>query len=292
MSEPELLDRALLDNFPLPHPSDDADKKQRGLALLIAGSRELTGAALLAGLGTLRAGAGRVRIATSQSIALGLGAALPEARVIAFSEGEDGCIDPAAIDRLVERCHGVDALVVGPGMQHGDALGTLIEALLDRSGGFPLVIDAAALGVLAPLAGKLRSWKGGLILLPHTGEMARLLQWDKEAVTADPRAAVAQAAQQFAAAAVIKGAPSLIATPDGRMFRYPGGGVGLATSGSGDVLAGIVGGLAARGADPLAALLWGVWLHGEAGRLLSGRVGKLGFLAREILDQVPGLLER
>ena len=91
------------------------------------------------------------------------------------------------------------------------------------------------------------------------------------------------------AVALVKGRFSFIAAPDGRAFRFEGGGVGLATSGSGDVLAGIVGGLAARGADPLTATLWGVWLHGEAGRILTERVGRVGFLAREIADLVPGL---
>ena len=88
----------------------------------------------------------------------------------------------------------------------------------------------------------------------------------------------------------MKGAASFIVVPDGRSFTYPGGGVGLATSGSGDVLSGIVGGLCARGTDALTALLWGVWLHGEAGRRLTHRVGRLGFLARELPDEVPALL--
>jgi ADP-dependent NAD(P)H-hydrate dehydratase len=91
--------------------------------------------------------------------------------------------------------------------------------------------------------------------------------------------------------AVIKGEYSFIVAPDGQAFRYKGGGVGLATSGSGDVLAGIVGGLCARGADPLTAALWGVHLHGEAGRRLSVSVGRVGFLARELLDLVPLIME-
>ena len=105
-----------------------------------------------------------------------------------------------------------------------------------------------------------------------------------------PLAAARRAAERYGAVALVKGRFSFIAAPDGRAFRFEGGGVGLATSGSGDVLAGIVGGLAARGADPLTATLWGVWLHGEAGRILTERVGRVGFLAREIPDLVPGLL--
>ncbi len=90
---------------------------------------------------------------------------------------------------------------------------------------------------------------------------------------------------------MIKGQYSYIVAPDGRAFRFEGGGVGLATSGSGDALAGIVGGLCARGADPLTAALWGIWLHGEAGRTLAREVGRIGFLARELLDRVPALMD-
>lgn len=292
MSEPLLLDAGLLRDHPLPHHPEDGDKNERGLALFIAGSRELSGAALLAGTGALRAGAGKLRIATSKSIALGLGPAIPEARVTAFAESDDGCIDPHAIEALVKQCESVDSLTIGPGMQEGGSLATLIEAVLDGDGRYPLVLDAAALGVLAPLAGKLRDWEPGAILLPHAGEMARLLDRPKEEVTADPLAAAIDACEAYGAVTVIKGQWSFIVAPDGRTFRFRGGGIGLATSGSGDTLAGIVGGLCARGADVLTAALWGVYLHGEAGRLLTARVGRLGFLAREILDPIPQLMEQ
>jgi ADP-dependent NAD(P)H-hydrate dehydratase len=291
MSEPLLVDADLLRDFPLPAHPDDADKEDRGRALLIAGSREISGAALLAGISALRAGAGKLQIATAASIASGLGLAVPEARVIAFAEDAQGCIDPGAIAALVESCAEVDSLTIGPGMQDGDALGRLIAAVIADDGGYPLVLDAAALGELPPLAAKLRSWRGGAILLPHAGEMARLLECDAEAVTANPLAFARKAAERFGAMSLIKGEWSFIAAPDGRSFRFRGGGVGLATSGSGDTLAGIVGGLSARGADPLTAILWGVYLHGEAGRILSRRVGRIGFLAREIPDLVPGLME-
>jgi ADP-dependent NAD(P)H-hydrate dehydratase len=220
-----------------------------------------------------------------------LGIAVPEARVMAFSEGEEGCIHPEEIEALVTRCQGVDSLTIGPGMRDGEALGTLIEKVLDSDGRYPLVLDAAALGVLPPLAAKMRVWRGGTALLPHVGEMARLLACDRAEVTADPLRAARTAADIFGSVVVIKGEWSFIVAPGGNCFRFHGGGIGLATSGSGDTLAGIVGGLAARGSDPLTAALWGVYLHGEAGRLLAKQVGKIGFLAREILDHVPRLME-
>jgi hydroxyethylthiazole kinase-like uncharacterized protein yjeF len=292
MSEPRRVDAELLAQYPLPDHPEDSDKNDRGLAMLIAGSRELAGAALLSGLGALRAGAGKLRIVTAQSIALNLSIAVPEARVAAFVEDRSGCIDPAAVEAVVRNCEGVDSLTIGPGMQHGDALEELLRATLASGGAYPLVLDAAALGMLPPLAEPLRAWRGGAILLPHAGEMARLLERKEEAISRDPLAAAQEAAKTFGSVSIIKGQWSFIVAPDGSSFKFLGGGIGLATSGSGDVLAGIVGGLAARGADPLTAALWGVYLHGEAGRLLSRQIGKLGFLAREILDQVPGLLEK
>jgi ADP-dependent NAD(P)H-hydrate dehydratase len=292
MSAFEILDRDLLLRFPLPHHPEDGDKEERGRLLVIAGSRELAGAALLAGIGGLRAGAGKLQIATGASVAPGLGIAVPEARVVGCEETEDGCIATEAIESLLEWAAEAQAVVVGCGLQHGPPLDDMLDALLASGLDAPLVLDAAVLGSLAPRAETLRAWRGGAILLPHSREMARLLECETEEVEADPLAAARRAAETFDAVALIKGQYSYIVAPDGRAFRFTGGGIGLATSGSGDALAGIVGGLAARGADPLTAALWGVYLHGEAGRALAKRLGRLGFLARELLDEVPRLMEQ
>jgi len=122
--------------------------------------------------------------------------------------------------------------------------------------------------------------------------MASLLGVEKDAVEASPAELALGAAGQFGAVVVLKGATSWIATPEGAVYRYDGGNVGLATSGSGDTLAGIVAGLAARGAPPLNAVIWGVHLHGSAGRALARRMGQIGFLARELLAEIPPLLRR
>ena len=182
------------------------------------------------------------------------------------------------------------SVTLGCGMEHGPALDRLLAELLDCGAAVPLVLDAAALGCLADMEAEVRAGAAASTLLPHRREMARLLECEAEEVEIDPLTAVRRAAERYEAVALVKGRFSFIAAPDGRAFRFEGGGVGLATSGSGDVLAGLVGGLAARGADALTATLWGVWLHGEAGRILTERVGRVGFLAREIADLVPGLL--
>jgi ADP-dependent NAD(P)H-hydrate dehydratase len=291
MSGFEILDRSLLSRFPLPSHPEDGDKEDRGRLLVVAGSRELAGAALLAGTGGLRAGAGKLQIATGASVAAALSVAMPEARVVGCSETDEGCIAAAEIEPLLEWVGGAQATVIGCGLQHGPPLDALLDGLLASRLDKPLVLDAAVLGSLAPRAAAVRAWPGGAILLPHAREMARLLECEAEEVEADPLAAARRAAETFGAVSLIKGRYSYIVAPDGRAFRFTGGGVGLATSGSGDALAGIVGGLSARGADPLIAALWGVYLHGEAGRALAKRVGRIGFLARELLDEVPGLME-
>lgn len=291
MSEPQALDAALLRRFPLPHHPDDGDKEDRGRLLVIAGSRELAGAALLAGVAGLRAGAGKLQIATAASISVPLGVAVPEARVIPLKETEAGCIDESEVEPLLKYVKDAKAVLIGCGLQNGPPLGSLLDALLGCGVHIPLVLDAAVLGGLSKRAAMLKAWKGGAIVLPHPGEMARLLDCDLEEVTADPLAAARRAAEMLGVTAVIKGEHSHIVSPDGQAFRFHGGGVGLATSGSGDTLAGIVGGLCARGADPLTAALWGVYLHGEAGRRLTASVGRIGFLARELLDLIPGIME-
>lgn len=290
MSKARTLDADLLRDFPLPEIDENGSKEDRGRLLAIAGSRELAGAALLAGVAALRAGAGKLQIATARTIAAPLAVAVPEARVIGLEETEDGCIGPGAFDLIAGWAKAAQALLLGCGLQKGPALEALLDRLLAEPVDVPLVLDAAVLPSLPSRAEALKRWTGGAVLLPHAGEMAKLLDRPREEVEAEPEAAAAEASGRFGAVALVKGPCSFIAAPDGRIFRYRGGGIGLATSGSGDVLAGIVGGLAARGADPLTACLWGVWLHGEAGRALSKRIGRVGFLARELADEVPGLL--
>jgi ADP-dependent NAD(P)H-hydrate dehydratase len=291
VSAVERLDRELLRSFPLPRHPDDGDKEERGRLLVIGGSRELAGAALLAGIGGLRAGAGKLQIATAASIAVQLSVAIPEARVIGCEETEEGCLAAVSIEPMLQWVGGADGVVMGCGLQHGPPLEDMLDGLLASGLDKPLVLDAAVLGSLAPRAETLSAWRGGSVLLPHAREMSRLLECETEEVDADPLAAARRAAETFGSVALIKGQYSYIVHPDGRAFCFEGGGVGLATSGSGDALAGIVGGLVARGADPLTATLWGVYLHGEAGRLLSKEIGRVGFLARELLDRVPQLME-
>ena len=286
MSDPTPLDRALLDRHPL--PVSRGNKDDHGRILIVAGSRDVPGAALLAANGAMRTGAGKLQIACPDVIAVPLGIEMPEAKVVGHASHRDGGFATSAIPELANLASGTDAIVAGPGLEQNGAAAPLGRALLEL--GKPMAIDAALLHVLPDCEQAVRRAAVQPILLPHAGEMASLLGCEPEDVEADPVAAGRRCADRYQCLVLVKGAQSHVVRDSGEVWKYRGGGPGLGVSGSGDVLAGIVGGLLARGAHPLTALLWAVWLHGEAGRVLAGKVGKLGFLAREIPAQVPPLL--
>ena len=284
--KPTALTRAELQKHPLPTARAE-DKDDRGRILVVAGCKEVPGAALLSGLAAMRAGAGKFQIATSTGAATALGVSMPEARIVAVAEGRDGGIARSAVGVIGALARDVDAVVAGPGLAPGKANWRLAAALCDA--GAPLVLDAELLRVL-PECRELVAAAAEPILLPHNGELAALLGCSEAQVERDPLAAGRQCARRYATVTLVKGRRSHVVTPDGRAWLYSGGSPGLAISGSGDVLAGIVGGLRARGGDALTALLWGVWLHGEAGARLGKSCGHVGFLARELPGEVPGLL--
>jgi hydroxyethylthiazole kinase-like uncharacterized protein yjeF len=278
------LDRSALKAHPLP-PVIDGDKETKGRILVVAGSREVPGAALLAATAAMRAGAGKLRIATVESIAVELGIAMPEAMVVGLPEDDEGGFARAAVKRLAEQASEVDAVIAGPGMAPNESSANVAEALLASDA--RITLDAALLRALQPLD---RERPGTPILLPHSGELASLLDCGEDRIERDPVGCGRRAAELYRSLVLVKGITSHVVTPEGHVWTYDGGAPGLGVSGSGDVLAGIVGGLLARGAEPLNALLWAVWLHGEAGAALAKKVGPIGFLAREIADEVPLLL--
>jgi len=282
------LTRSALKQFPLPRVVD-GDKETKGRILIIAGCREMAGAALLVARSAMRAGAGKLRMVTVDAVAIGTSLAMPEAMVLGHEEARDGGFTCKAIRRIGEEADNSDVVVAGPGMANSANCSQLAEVLLQSEAS--VVLDAALLHSLEPVSpGKRRGPPP--VLLPHAGELASLLECDEAEIDRDPVGCGLRAAEFHQAIVLVKGVTSHVVTPDGRAWAYQGGAAGLGVSGSGDTLAGIVGGLMARGADPLTALLWGVLLHGEAGEALAAKVGPIGFLAREIPDEIPALLPR
>ena len=292
---PVAVDDAFLRGWPLPQTPVDGDKEVRGHVLVLGGSAEMPGAVILAATAALRAGAGKLTIATGASVAQLVALAIPEARVIALRETADGGFTGDATAELNPLADKVNAILVGPGMQDEAATAALVRALLPRLNGTSVVLDACAMGIirnpdLAPQQPPFR-FDHPVIVTPHAGEMAHLTGAPKQEIVAEPDLHALRAAEQWNAVVALKGARTVIASPSRQRWCHQGGNVGLAISGSGDTLAGIIAGLAARGATLDQAACWGVALHARAGDKLAERFGTLGYLAREIPDQVPALME-
>jgi ADP-dependent NAD(P)H-hydrate dehydratase len=266
---PTELTPAVLAELAPPEPDGDASKHDRGSVLVVGGSPETPGAVLLAGVAALRAGAGRVRIATAPDCTVALGVAFPEARVFA--------LDYTRAAEIAELAAGCDAVLLGPGILDVDRCEGVLDAVTSSMVDGVLVVDA---GVL-PAAGQHPAWirrlGGRALLVPNPDEFALLGVEDARS-----------AADRFDAVVSVRGPETWIAAPDGTLLVDRRGTPGLATSGSGDVAAGLAAGFGARGATPVGAAAWSAAVHGRAGE----RLGPVGFLARELLDEVrPAILE-
>lgn len=279
--------------MPLPQPGKEGDKEERGRVLVVGGATEMPGAVILAGVAALRAGAGKLQIATCRSIAQAVAVAVPEARVFALPETRAGALAVSGVAEISERAKEVNAVLIGPGMIDEGTVVRLVQKLLPQLGEATVILDAAALSCFAETPQCLHDLDCKAILTPHAGEMATMLGTDKNAVTRDALVTARKAARRFRAVVALKGAEThIVAHGTRQTYRNRAGNVGLATSGSGDTLSGVITGLAARGATPLQAAVWGVYLHARAGDALAKRMGQLGYLARELLAEVPALMSK
>jgi ADP-dependent NAD(P)H-hydrate dehydratase len=285
------LDSAWIAANPAPVHQAGTTKNSRGRVLAVGGSLGVPGGLRLTGEAALRVGAGKLQMATVASAALPMGMLVPEAGVIALPEDEEGEIGAGAAAKLEKAVKSCDALVFGPAIGAPEAAERLLRDVVAMPcDDLVLVLDAMAIGCAKGLRTELARFRGRLVLTPHHGEMAVLTGEDEEAIVDRAAAIAGRVAQDYGAVVVLKGSDTVIATPDGGLLHYGGGGTGLATGGSGDVLAGAIAGLVSRGAEPLVAAGWGVWLHGQSGRRVATTRGPIGFLAREVPAEFPRLL--
>lgn len=279
----------LLREWALPSHRDGATKDARGQVLVVGGAAQTPGAVLLAGVASLRAGAGKLSIATVGSTSASLAVAVPEALVEGLPETPGGSIAAGAAGRVADMAASADAVLFGPGMTDTDSCcGLLADALPAISGA--VVLDALALAYLEREAEALRPFDGRAVLTPNRRELALMLGLDAGDIDDDPEGAVRDAASRFGAVVSLGGGASLIATPDGTIWHDTTGGVSLGVSGSGDCAAGVLSGLVARGADAAQAAVWAAYLHGSAGDRLAARIGRIGYLPREVVDEIPLIL--
>jgi ADP-dependent NAD(P)H-hydrate dehydratase / NAD(P)H-hydrate epimerase len=265
----------------LPPRRRDAHKGDAGRLLVVAGSRGKTGAAHLTLAGALRGGAGLVTLAARPEVLPFALAGRPEAMSLALPG--DGPLGRADLEMLASAAKGMDALVIGPGIPRGADTAVLLRALLEKAR-LPAVLDADALNALAEVPTFLERLPPNVILTPHPGEMARLMDVFVEMVQEDRIGVAASRARAWGATVVLKGARTVVADPHGPPAIIPTGNPGMATGGTGDVLAGLLGALLAGGLDVRSAARAGAWVHGRAGDLAARRFGERGLLAGDLAE--------
>jgi ADP-dependent NAD(P)H-hydrate dehydratase / NAD(P)H-hydrate epimerase len=262
----------------------DAHKGDFGRVSIVGGSRGKTGAAILAATGALRSGAGLVTVATPRSCMPIIAAHAPEYMTEALDETIEGTVDFAAADYVLAL--NADVMAVGPGLGRGEAVTTFVRELVDKSE-IPLIFDADALNAFTDDPASLVGREGrDLIITPHPGEMARLMGCTVDDVQANRLGIARDFASTHRVYVVLKGYRTLIATPDGKIFVNPTGGPGMATGGTGDVLAGMLAAWLAQLLDAEAACRLAVYLHGAAGELADADEGEVSMTAGDLAEHI------
>ena len=276
------LTPVLLREWALPAVGDS--KYARGNVVVVGGAARTPGAAQLAGLAALRVGAGRLTLAVADQVAVPMAVAIPEARVIGVPQTRQGSVLGGVLTVVEDSLRSADVVVIGPGLDEPEHTSELVRSALPLlADDARLVLDAYALGVLPDLKDEVAALAGRLVLTPNASEGGRLLGRDLDVLEDD----VPAIARAYGAVVSRQG---LVADPDGGCWRIGAGQIGLATSGSGDVLAGAVAGIVARGTEPAQAACWASHVHAAAGDRLAVSVGPLGFLAGELLAELPRVL--
>jgi NAD(P)H-hydrate epimerase len=277
----------------LPARPVDANKGTFGKVLAVAGSVNYTGAAYLSCSGAMRAGAGLVTLAIASSLRPILACKLNEVTYLPLSESIKGVVSGEASFSVLSALSNYDTLLIGCGLgQQETAAGFIRSILFGNKPPMPLVIDADALNVLAKTADWWQRLVADAVLTPHPGEMARLTGIPVEEIQADRVNVAMRFSQKWGKTVVLKGAYTVIASADGRCRISPFANPGLASAGTGDVLAGVIAGLAAQGLDNFNAACLGVWLHAQAGEAVKSELGDTGMLAGDLLPVLPKVIKK
>jgi hydroxyethylthiazole kinase-like uncharacterized protein yjeF len=274
------------DAVSIPARPPDAHKGTFGTAVVLAGSLGFTGAAYLASTAAARTGAGLVRLLVADTIYPILAAKVTEVMATPVTEVAPGAVGHAAYLSILRQMESSEVGIIGPGLGRDSSTWRLVVDLATRAK-CPLVIDADGLNALADSPRSKGKLGKNRVFTPHPGELSRLTGRTAEAINADRPASARKAAKEWGAIVVLKGAHTVVAHPDGRTSEDPHEVPALATGGTGDVLAGIIGGLIAQGSDPFVAAVTGVYVHAAAGRRISHRLGDSGLLAGDLLHEIP-----
>lgn len=269
----------------LPPADVQAHKRGRGVVLVVAGSRRMTGAPRLVAEGAYRAGAGLVAVATPEGVVPVVQAGLVEATFVPLPEGPAGSIAEGAWDHVLPAIRAADVVAVGPGLSTDDETPLFVRRLVEESP-VPVVADADALNAFAGSAGELARRTTDLVVTPHAAEFGRLFGMPADEVAEDRVGFVRKAAEETRAVVLLKGPRTLVALPGGEVRINPTGSPALATGGTGDVLTGAIAALVARGLPPADASSVAAYLHGLAGELAEASRGE-GTTALDVARQLP-----
>jgi hydroxyethylthiazole kinase-like uncharacterized protein yjeF len=276
----------------LPRRPPGANKGTFGRALVVAGSTNYIGAAYLACTGAMRVGAGLVTLATAASLQPVLAARLIEATYLPLPESRPGIIAAEAADIIYRECGRYETLLIGCGLGQDDATVAFAGDLLARPVLPGLVVDADGLNILARQPEAWRDLSDNAVLTPHPGEMSRLSGLTVDEVQADRAGIARRSSAAWRKTVVLKGAGTVVAAPDGRCRISPFANPGLASAGTGDVLAGCIAGLAAQGLPLFEAACLGVYLHGAAGEMVREEIGDTGMVASDLLPVLPSVIKK
>lgn len=278
-------DRLLFNKAVFNRP-DDSNKGTLGSLLCICGSYGMAGATIMAGKAALRCGIGLLKIAVPKSIYPVCATNILESVYYPLEETSNGVISSKNTDFLLEMCEKSSAVVIGCGLSVCDDTKNLVQSVITNCEK-PLVIDADALNCICNKPEILKNLKAPAIITPHPGEMARLLHSTPKTVNSNRENTAINFAKKFGVVTVLKGAGTIIASPDGEVYINHTGNSGMATGGSGDVLSGIISSLLAQGASPINAAAAGVFLHGTIGDLAAEKLGKISMLPTDMIDMIP-----
>jgi NAD(P)H-hydrate epimerase len=277
----------------LPQRPSDAHKGSFGKAMVVAGSLNYIGAAYLAGSAATRVGSGLVTIALPASIHMAVASKAIEPTYLPLAESSPGVVMPSAVDDVLEALRNYSALLLGCGMGQAADMQTFVEAVLYSGGSSsenklpPTVVDADGLNTLARTPRWWERFRDTAILTPHPGEMARLTGLSAEQVQADRIGIAIASAARWNKIVALKGAHTVVAYPDGRAMLSPFANPGLATAGTGDVLAGCIAGLLSQGVSLEDSAALGVYLHGMTGEAVCDKLGDTGMVASDLLPKLP-----
>jgi ADP-dependent NAD(P)H-hydrate dehydratase len=270
--------------------SADANKGDFGRVLVIAGSRGMSGAAILCGSAALRGGAGLVKVAVPAEILPIVAAGNPCYMTVALRQDANGHIAHAALSTLLSLCEASDVIAVGPGLGQSAEMTALLIELVEKAAR-PMVIDADGLNALVGHVDKLGANEAPRVITPHPGEFARLLHSDVKTVQAQRQVLAVEFANEHELVVVLKGHATIV-TDGTRVYQNSTGNPGMATGGTGDVLTGLISALLGQHLPAFEAAQLGVHVHGLAGDLARDQIGAVSLIAADLLDFLPAAIRR